>query len=207
MRTQRILLTLGALLAIAACERGGEMQGGSTTRPQGASLPADSQMSSVPLGAPPGQPVSIATQIANPFEGDASAVQQGKSLFASMNCVYCHGPQAAGLMGPSLQDGGWRYGGAPAEIFNSVHDGRPKGMPAYGGRLPPAEIWKIVAYVETLGGAEPPATPGMAAMGPTAPTPSPEPAGQLDLKQKWPSSGSGGARDEGTGAKGSGHAS
>jgi cytochrome c oxidase cbb3-type subunit 3 len=177
------------------------MQGGSTTAAQPARVPPASETAAIPLGAPPGQPVSIASQIQNPFEGNASAVQEGKTLFGSMNCVYCHGAQASGLMGPSLQDGGWRYGGTPAEIFNSIHDGRPKGMPAFGERLPPAEIWKIVAYIETLGGAEPPATPGMKALGPTPPTPSPEPAGELDTKSKHPTPGDQGARNDAQGAK------
>ena len=178
-------LALVLVLALAGCGRG-DVRGGSTTAPRPAQVPPDSTLSSIPLGAPPGQPVSIASTIRNPFEGDGAAVQQGKDLFASMNCVYCHGNQASGLMGPSLQDGAWRYGGTPAEIYNSIHDGRPKGMPAFGQRLPPAEIWKIVAYVESLGAAEPPATPGMIAFGPTPPSPTPEPAGELSAKHRSP---------------------
>jgi len=175
-RTALRLTILAAGLALGAC---GRMRGDSTTTTEAARVPAEQTLDQIPLGAPPGQPVSLAATIANPFEGDAAAVQEGKRLFGAMNCVYCHGAQASGLMGPSLEGPGWRYGGAPAEIYNSIHDGRPKGMPAWGGRLPPDQIWKLVAYVESLGGAMAPATPQMAALGgPKPSTTGPEPAGQ-----------------------------
>lgn len=201
-------LAIAAILPLAGCGRqDAGAQGGSTTTATPARVPPDSTLKSIPLGAPPGQPVSIAAQIANPFEGNGQAVQQGKALFGAMNCVYCHGSQASGLMGPSLQDPAWRYGGTPAEIFNSIHDGRPKGMPAYGGRLPPAEIWKLVAYIESLGGAEPPATPAMTRFGPTPPTPSPEPAGEPATKHKNPGGRGQGARDAGQAGKATGRPS
>lgn len=162
-------------LTLAACHD----TGGSTTAPAPARTPAEETMNQIPLGAPPGQAVSLAVDIHNPFEGDPAAVQEGKQLFAAMNCVYCHGAQASGLMGPALDAPGWRYGGTPAEIYNSIHDGRPKGMPAWGGRLPPDQIWKLVAYIESLGGAAPPATPAMAGLaGAASSTTGPEPAEQ-----------------------------
>lgn len=164
-------------LALAACSR---TQGGSTTHGQPARVPADQALDSIPLGAPPGETTTLAATISNPFEGDAAAVQDGKRLFGEMNCVYCHGAQASGLMGPSLNNPSWRYGGTPAEIYKSIHDGRPKGMPAWGARLPPDQIWKLVAYIESLGGAEPPATPSMVSLGGAeTSTTGPEPAGQV----------------------------
>ncbi len=82
-------------------------------------------------------------------------------------------------MGPALNARGWRYGGTPGEIFNSIHDGRPKGMPAWGQRLPPQEIWRLTAYIESLGGALPPATAAMATIGPPQPSATgPQAAGQ-----------------------------
>jgi cytochrome c oxidase cbb3-type subunit 3 len=152
-----------AILSLAAC---GRVRGDSTTGATVARMPTDETLNSVPLGAPPGEPVSIASRIANPFAGDTQAVAEGKQLFSSMNCVYCHGAQASGLMGPPLNGVGWRYGGTPAQLYNSVHDGRPQGMPAWGGRLPPDQIWKIVAYLQTLGDASgQPSTSGPQAAG------------------------------------------
>jgi cytochrome c oxidase cbb3-type subunit 3 len=153
------VLFLIAALTLAGC---GPSTGGSTTAAAPPSLPAGTQVSGVPLGQPPGEPASPAAAIANPYEGDAAAVAQGKALFGAMNCVYCHGTAGSGLIGPALDGRGWRYGGAPAQLYNSIHDGRPQGMPAWGARLPPDQIWKLVAYLESLGGALPPATHAMA---------------------------------------------
>ncbi|HEY2749722.1 c-type cytochrome [Phenylobacterium sp.] len=143
--TSRLALALLVTL-MAACSRA---RGDSTTGGAPAQVPADAALNSIPLGAPPGQPIS-ASRIANPFAGNAQAAAEGKQLFSAMNCVYCHGAEASGLMGPALNNAGWRYGGAPAELYRSIHDGRPQGMPAWGGRLPPEQIWKLVAYLETL---------------------------------------------------------
>jgi cytochrome c oxidase cbb3-type subunit 3 len=163
----RRLMIGGALLALAACERS---HGGATTAALPTTAPSDRALASIPLGAPPGQAAPLGGGVNNPFEGDAVAVEQGKALFSAMNCVYCHGAQGSGLMGPTLQGPGWRYGGAPAQIYNSIHDGRPKGMPAWGASLPPDQIWKLTAYIESLGGARPPATAAMAKIGADRPS-------------------------------------
>ena len=166
---QRIILlsvvTIG--LAAAACR---PSTGGSTTAHPPVALPSDPTMARIPLGAPPGAPLALATNLTNPYEGDAVAVAQGKALYGAMNCVYCHGAAGAGLIGPPLDSHGWRYGGAPAQIYNSIHDGRPQGMPGWGGSLPPDQIWKLVAYIESLGGAVPPATAKMSAIAETQPS-------------------------------------
>ena len=164
-------------LALAGCS---PSRGDSTTAAMPIQAPGAQAMAAIPLGAPPGAPIPQIGAVQNPYEGDDVAVQQGKALFGAMNCVYCHGAQGSGLMGPSLNDGSWRYGGTPAQIYNSIHDGRPQGMPAWGASLPPDQIWKLVAYVESLGAALPPATAKMAALGAAQPsTTGPQAAGQL----------------------------
>ena len=90
----------------------------------------------------------------NPFRGDRQSAVEGERTFGVMNCDGCHGGGAAGWVGPSLQDGRWRYGGSDGEIFQSIYYGQPHGMPAYGGLLPPTAIWKLVTYLQSL---EPPA--------------------------------------------------
>ncbi len=55
-------------------------------------------------------------------------------------------------MGPDLTDTYWRYGGLPAEIYQSIAQGRPQGMPSWGRALPPEDIWKLVAYIQSFGG-------------------------------------------------------
>lgn len=90
-----------------------------------------------------------AAEPANPFANDSASVAEGARLFSVMNCDGCHGGGAVGSVGPSLVDGRWRYGGTDGEVFQSIFYGRPRGMPAYGGVLPPAAIWKILTYLES----------------------------------------------------------
>ncbi|HEX5178521.1 MAG TPA: c-type cytochrome [Gemmatimonadaceae bacterium] len=100
-----------------------------------------------------GGAVPRGTTLTNPYAGDTAAVTAGAALFTAMNCDGCHGGGATGWVGPSLADGRWRYGGAAGEIFSSIYDGRRQGMPAFGGIMPAAGIWKLVTYLQSL---EPP---------------------------------------------------
>jgi cbb3-type cytochrome c oxidase subunit III len=86
----------------------------------------------------------------NPHEGDPAAVATGAKLFIAYNCLDCHGAEGSGAMGPSLADGRWHFGGAPAEVFESIYQGRPEGMPAWGSLISPDQIWLLVSYVRSL---------------------------------------------------------
>lgn len=88
----------------------------------------------------------------NPYEGNARAAAVGGQLFVAYNCVDCHGADGSGAMGPSLADGRWHFGGSPGELFESIYQGRPDGMPAWGGRITDDQIWMLVTYVRSLGG-------------------------------------------------------
>ena len=119
-------------------------------------LPPDSIIQAVPLGDLAGTaPNRLATKIPNPYAGDRAAIDAGQQIFVQMNCVGCHGYDLHGAMGPNLTDTYWRYGGAPAQIYSSIYEGRPQGMPAWGKALPRDAIWKIVAYIQAQGGAFP----------------------------------------------------
>jgi len=93
--------------------------------------------------------------IANPYANDRAASEQGHDLFVGMNCAGCHGYDLKGGMGPDLTDTYWRYGGSSADIYKSIFEGRPQGMPAWGRSLPPQQLWKLVTYIESKGGAFP----------------------------------------------------
>jgi cytochrome c oxidase cbb3-type subunit 3 len=95
----------------------------------------------------------------NPLEGNPDARQQGRRMFVGFNCAGCHGDHAGGGMGPSLRDEDWIYGGAPTQIYNSISDGRAHGMPAWGARLPPEVIWRLVSYIDSLRTADEPEPP------------------------------------------------
>jgi cytochrome c oxidase cbb3-type subunit 3 len=91
----------------------------------------------------------------NPYQGSTTAVAEGKRLYESFNCGGCHGGAGGGGIGPPFADQEWIYGSDPANIYQSIVQGRPNGMPSFGARLPPEVIWRIVAYVRTLGGVPP----------------------------------------------------
>jgi cytochrome c oxidase cbb3-type subunit 3 len=86
----------------------------------------------------------------NPFAGDRRVAEEGARLFGGFNCAGCHAGGAVGSMGPSLADGRWRYGGSDGAVFHSIFYGRPRGMPAFGGHLPAATIWRLVTYLRSL---------------------------------------------------------
>ncbi|HVS76049.1 MAG TPA: c-type cytochrome [Steroidobacteraceae bacterium] len=116
-----------------------------------------------PVGPIPGPQVAgenPATTIENPYANDPSALEQGRQFFVAMNCAGCHGGHAGGGMGPDLRpDHIWRYGNAPANLFDSISMGRGMGMPAWGTKLPPDVIWKLVAYIQSLGTQQEPDRP------------------------------------------------
>ena len=86
----------------------------------------------------------------DPFAGDPMAAQTGRRLFVWYNCYGCHGGHGGGGMGPSLRDKVWLYGGSDDEIFDSIAEGRSKGMPAWGTKIPEQQIWQLVTYIKTM---------------------------------------------------------
>ncbi len=147
--TQAAIVALS--LVISAC---GHSEGGGTAGPPATGLPSAGDVSAVPMGHIAGDPDSaaLARSMVNPYADNAQAVVEGRALYTKMNCAGCHAYDAKGNIGPDLTDGYWRYGGYPIEIYRSIHDGRAQGMPAWGSALPPTEIWKLVAYIQSLGG-------------------------------------------------------
>jgi len=84
-------------------------------------------------------------------ERNAYDVSQGKRLYRWYNCNGCHSAGGGGI-GPPLMDARWRYGGETAQIVQSILHGRPAGMPAFTGRIPDEQVWKIAAYVRSMSG-------------------------------------------------------
>jgi len=87
--------------------------------------------------------------IKNP-ENDAQAVERGMKYFAAFNCVGCHAANGGGGMGPALSNSDFVYGGSPGNIYMTLVQGRPRGMPAWGTVLPDNILWDLVAYVRTI---------------------------------------------------------
>jgi cytochrome c oxidase cbb3-type subunit III len=153
---------LCAALATAACQR--TDQGADTSETAASSTPPGQTATSHLLVAgdslrfiehPENLPAGFPSQtkallVTNPYEGDKRAIGIGGQLFIGYNCLDCHGAEGSGAMGPSFQDGRWHFGGSPGEVFESIYQGRPDGMPAWGGRISNDQIWMLTAYVRSL---------------------------------------------------------
>ena len=68
-------------------------------------------------------------------EHNAYAVSEGKRLYNAYNCVGCHAHGGGGI-GPPLLDKKWFYGSEPEQVYLSILQGRPNGMPSFRGRIP-----------------------------------------------------------------------
>jgi cytochrome c oxidase cbb3-type subunit 3 len=88
------------------------------------------------------------------YDGSAFAMSEGKRLYSWFNCVGCHA-HGGGGMGPPLMDARWIYGDGPANIYSTIVEGRPNGMPAFRGKIPQQQVWQLVAYVRSLSGLAP----------------------------------------------------
>jgi len=99
---------------------------------------------------PGGVPMPRGMVLRNPYEGNAASVATGAKLYVAYNCIDCHGADGSGAMGPSLADGRWHFGGSPAAVYESIYQGRPDGMPSWGGRIAEEQVWALVAYVRSL---------------------------------------------------------
>ena len=82
---------------------------------------------------------------------DPAAINIGFSLFQNY-CAQCHGSTAQGGPGfPNLSDADWLYGGAPAQIEQTIKNGRNGVMPALAGVFgSDEEIDAMVRFVQGI---------------------------------------------------------
>jgi cytochrome c oxidase cbb3-type subunit 3 len=145
--TRWLVCCVLALLALAGCER--EKRGFST--PANNSKPGETaqRLSPNQPGVALGGGVQEAASNTSPYDGNAFAVNQGKRLYRWYNCNGCHAGGGGGI-GPPLMDAEWRYGSEPAQVYQSIVQGRPNGMPSFGGHIPDDQVWQLVAYVRAM---------------------------------------------------------
>jgi cytochrome c oxidase cbb3-type subunit III len=151
MRTYRACCAAAIVLSLFACKREERRfrETPPSTMPNGMVRVSALQ---------PGVPVDT-THMANPYENNAYAISEGGRLFGWYNCAGCHS-NGGGGMGPPLMDDKWIYGSAPENIFSTIVQGRPNGMPSFAGRIPTPQVWMLVAYVRSLSGLTPSAARG-----------------------------------------------
>jgi len=90
-------------------------------------------------------------QVKTWWDHNAWSMSEGQQLYQAYNCVGCHA-HGGGGMGPALMDDKWIYGSEPYQIYASIRDGRPNGMPSFRGKVPDNQIWELVAYVRSMSG-------------------------------------------------------
>ncbi len=127
------------------------------------------------LESPP--PLALVEQtavggLANPYRDDPAAVAEGRKYFLGYSCNGCHGGSGGGGMGPPLSNPVWVYGCDDDTLFRLITLGSEglqgagyvrKGRENVVGPMPPFgelietsdEVWKIVAFVQSLGGYDP----------------------------------------------------
>jgi cytochrome c oxidase cbb3-type subunit III len=138
------VLVASSALLLAGCDR--ENRDFNGPSPQAAG-PAP-RLTTLQPGTPVGQPQDPRGAV---YENNAYHISQGQNLFRWMNCTGCHA-NGGGDAGPALMDGQWRYGGHIDQVYASIDQGRPNGMPSFRGKIPPEQIWQLSAYVLSLSG-------------------------------------------------------
>ena len=142
VRTVLLLIYIGAL---AGCHR----EAREFEAPPNADLPPTQvALASLVAGESSAQ---FRAQQAHEYEENAYHLSEGKRLFTAFNCTGCHG-HGGGGSGPALMDDRWIYGGEIDQIYLTIVQGRPNGMPAFGGKIPSQQIWQLAGYVRSLGG-------------------------------------------------------
>ncbi len=129
-------------LALAACDR----QAVPVQPPAGSALTNAPASALIPGGG--ALPAAINPR-ALAYYDNAEAVENGKRLYNQYNCVGCHFNGGGGI-GPPLMDDKWVYGGRLDQIYNTLVQGRPNGMPAWRGKIPEQQLWQIAAYVRSM---------------------------------------------------------
>jgi cytochrome c oxidase cbb3-type subunit 3 len=142
----RFFAELGLMCLLGACEREKrEFEAPASSIDMASGIPTTTLL---PGGSNP------MTNYVNKSEERAMDISDGQRLYETFNCVGCHA-HGGGDKGPALMDDQWIYGSRPEQIYATIVQGRPNGMPSFGGKIPEAEVWKLVAYVRSLSGLTP----------------------------------------------------
>ena len=112
--------------------------------PAASSRPGSIKLTQLEPGAPSPQAPML-----SPYQENAYGLSEGKRLYSAYNCNGCHA-MGGGAIGPALMDEKWIYGAQPDQIYSTISQGRPNGMPAFGAKVPSQQIWQLVAYVQSL---------------------------------------------------------
>ncbi len=139
----RIALVIAFAVAATGCEREARRY---SEMPAAAAPASSAPLTTFRVGEPRPLPAVI-----SPYQENAWAMSEGKRLFGWYNCTGCHA-NGGGSIGPALMDDEWIYGAHPAQIYSSIVQGRPNGMPSFADRVPEQQVWQLVAYIQSMSG-------------------------------------------------------
>lgn len=102
-------------------------------------------------------------EMLNPLAGDSAAIASGKEIYEE-NCIYCHGDELRGDIGPDLLDNVFLYKEgdlADGDYFELIYNGTEEdgikkgrtmkgGMPDFMDAMTNDEIWSVIAYIRSL---------------------------------------------------------
>ncbi|HET9161370.1 MAG TPA: cytochrome c [Caulobacteraceae bacterium] len=138
------LFALGAaLVLVTACHR--------ETRTLKATPESGPQSVTVSELFPGGAPATVVDPHAREYEGNAYHISNGQKYYKWFNCNGCHG-NGGGAIGPAFIDPDWRYGGQIQNIYASIIQGRPNGMPSFRDKIPDTQVWEIAAFIRSMSG-------------------------------------------------------
>jgi len=83
------------------------------------------------------------------YSGDKKAIKEGKDIYAN-TCAPCHNADATGGIGPNLTTATMKFGSTQKNIYTSIAEGRPNGMPAFLPQIGSEKISKVAAFLESL---------------------------------------------------------
>jgi cytochrome c oxidase cbb3-type subunit III len=142
---RRAVVAFATMLALAGCNREHrplQPKPAAETGPRGLTL--------TQLYA--GQPAPMPSDPrAKEYQGNALHISNGQTYYQWFNCSGCHFNGGGGI-GPPLMDAEWRYGGEIEQIYATIVQGRPNGMPSFKDKIPEAQVWEIAAFVKSLSG-------------------------------------------------------
>lgn len=143
------IVAMGAVVAVTAGAATGIAVKADDAPPYSGMVSSDTLITEPVTSIFPGGIVTR-PDIKNPLANDPDAAERGMLDFARFNCEGCHAANGGGGMGPSLSDDKWIYKSTPANIYLTIYQGRPNGMPAWGAMLPDKVIWELVSYVKSI---------------------------------------------------------
>lgn len=173
-KKQLTLIAALVLVGLSACGKNGGSEGAPGASGEAASS-SDGKMIQF-VTTQDGSPMEIKPELfdtaeakefgatgKNPYIGKEEAIAKGKKLFQLYSCTQCHGGDAQGQTGPSLQGPNFKYAKNATNkgMFETIWHGTNGGMGAKGkGLMDPTdpnngltvdETLKIIAWVRTHG--------------------------------------------------------